>query len=172
MLVVAAFSRYPSVLDWGRERLVSEWGDIALSSEVFPFENTTYYESRMGQGLKLVLHAFRKPICPQGLSQIKRRTNEMEEECARLGGFDVARPLNLDPGYLCSGKFLLASTKDASHRIYLQQGVFAEVTLYFCHGEWRDFPWTYPNYRESRYKEFLKNCRQVYLNEIRSRREA
>ena len=47
------------------------------------------------------------------------------------------RPVNLDPGYLESGKLILASMKNFSHRVYLSAGVYAEVTLMFRHGRWR-----------------------------------
>lgn len=45
---------------------------------------------------------------------------------------DYKRKVNLDPGYLEPSKLVLASTKNFSHRIYLNQGIYGEVTLLFA----------------------------------------
>ena len=38
----------------------------------------------------------------------------------------MQRRVNLDAGYLCLAKLVLASTKDHAHRIYLRDGIYAE----------------------------------------------
>ena len=48
MLILAAFSRHRSALQWAREKAESEWGPIALASELFPFHETDYYTASMG----------------------------------------------------------------------------------------------------------------------------
>jgi hypothetical protein len=70
------------------------------------------------------------------------------------------RPLNLDPGYITLAKLVLASTKDHAHRIYLSQGIYAEITLNYRAGSWQPLPWTYPDYRRSDFQEFFTNCRE------------
>jgi hypothetical protein len=77
-------------------------------------------------------------------------------------GPSVARPLNLDPGYLTEAKLVLASTKDHAHRIYLSQGIYAEVTLSFRRGHWRHHDWTYPDYRRDDYHAFFTQCRDYF----------
>lgn len=77
-------------------------------------------------------------------------------------GPPVARPLNLDPGYLTEAKLVLASTKDHAHRIYLSQGIYAEVTLSFRRGHWRHHDWTYPDYRRADYHAFFTQCRDYF----------
>jgi hypothetical protein len=58
------------------------------------------------------------------------------------------------------GKFLLASTKDQGHRIYLRDGIYAEVTLRFEGKEFVPWPWTYADYREPMAREFLRQARE------------
>ena len=140
--------------------LQQSWGPLAAESALFDFANTTYYEPQMGGGLKLQLLAFEQPMEPAALVQRKLAANELEALYAASGEFEEQRPLNIDPGYLTLAKFVLATTKDASHRLYLGEGIFAEVTLYYAHGKWQAWPWTYPNYREQRYHEFLSRCRK------------
>lgn len=163
MPVLAAFSRYEEAIGWARTKAEELWGPVLLESEYIPFVETSYYEKEMGTGLKYRLFSFETLLDPTFLVEAKLASNRLEE-CYRAGSaHPEARPLNLDPGYLEPGKFVLASTKDASHRIYLSQGIFAEVTLYFCHGEWREREWTYPNYRGSAYKRFLFDSREKLL---------
>ena len=108
LLVIAAFSRHEEAMDWGRARLEETYGPIDLSSPVFVFDQTAYYEPEMGTELRKQLWAFRDLILPDCLPDVKRRTNELEEVCRHMGAYPEARPLNLDPGYLVLGKFLLA----------------------------------------------------------------
>jgi hypothetical protein len=67
--------------------------------------------------------------------------------------------LNLDPGYITQAKLVLASTKDHAHRIYLADGIFAEVTLSYKHRRWQPHEWTFPDYRRDDYQAFFTQCR-------------
>jgi hypothetical protein len=55
--------------------------------------------------------------------------------------------VNLEPGYLETKKVVLASAKNASHRIYLRSGIFGEATLTFYNGLFQPCPTTSPDYR-------------------------
>lgn len=159
---VAAFSRYPEALAWARQRLETRWGPLALESALFEFRETAFYESTMGPDLRKVLWAFQQLIDPASLAPRKLLTNQWEREYAARYAGPEPRPLNLDPGYLTEAKLILASTKDRDHRIYLDQGVFAENTLYFHAGSWQKRPWTYPDYQRADYHQFLVRCREYY----------
>src|SRR5205085_97859 len=102
-----------------RARLEADFGPVALAGAPFTFDQTGYYERTMGSGLRKELLAFEELIAPDRLPEIKLRTNALERELAECGGYPEARPINLDPGYLVLGKFLLATTKDQAHRVYL-----------------------------------------------------
>jgi hypothetical protein len=172
LLVVAAFSRHPEALAWARERLEKDFGPLARASPLFDFHQTSYYEATMGAGLKKQLLAFRELVRPEGLAGVKLHTNELERELASARAFPEPRPLNLDPGILSLGKFQLATTKDQAHRIYLREGIFAEVTLRFQAGAFEPWPWTYADYREMEVRAFLKELRDLYrqcLAEMRAR---
>jgi len=174
MLVVAAFSPRAEALDWASTRLIQRYGPLLRESEPFEFTETRYYEREMGPGIRLKLLAFQRLIRADQIAAIKLATNELEwaytRERRRAAGEveRAGRLLNLDPGYLAAGKFVLATTKDRSHRIYLRDGIFAEVTLYFQAGEFHPWPWTYPNYRRSDYREFLKQVRADYLRLLKA----
>ena len=172
LLVVAAFSRHSSALDWARARLENSYGPIALVSPDFPFTQTTYYEPTMGQDLVkrfLVFDAFVSPDC---LPDVKNFTIGIENELAATGQYPESRPLNLDPGLLQLGKFLLATTKDQSHRIYLRDNIFAEVTLRYQRDGFNPWPWTYADYQEPSVRGFLNEARALLHAKIQADRRS
>jgi hypothetical protein len=154
------FSRYEEALEWGRQAAAAAWGPIALSSPLFSFEETKFYERTMGSGLKKQLHAFQALMDPAELVARKHRANAWEEEYRTASQWPESRPLNMDPGYLTEAKLILASTKDRDHRIYIDRGIYAEGTLYYQQGRWQIRPWTYPDYQRSDYHRFFTQCRE------------
>ena len=160
LLLVAATSRYADALNLSREQCETRFGAARLISPAFDFIETDYYDSEMGVGLKKQFWAFDQ-IDPGRLAAIKRQTNEWEVEYAALRLHPEPRPLNLDPGYLTLAKLVLASTKDHAHRIYLADGIYAEVTLSFRKGQWQPFDWTYPDYRRADFQAFFTRCRDL-----------
>jgi hypothetical protein len=166
LLVVAVFSRYPEAHHWADDRLTRRFGPIGLASEPFAFTQTTYYEPTMGPGLTKRLLAFHDLVSPDYLPEAKLLTNALEAELASAELYPVPRPLNLDPGLLTLGKFLLATTKDQAHRIYLRDGIFAEVTLRFEAGAFVPWPWTYADYRQESVRAFLVQAREFYRQRL------
>lgn len=166
LLVVAVFSRYPEALAWGRERLERAFGPVGLASLTFEFNQTRYYEATMGPGLRKQFFAFWELSTADCLATVKLRTNDFEMELAQTGTYPEPRPLNLDPGLLSLGKFLLATTKDQSHRIYLRNGIYAEVTLRYQSGAFEPWPWTYADYREPGVLSFFKEARNYYRQRL------
>ena len=141
-------------------------GAIDLASDTFPFDFTDYYEPWMGPNLLRRFVFFERLIDPGDLADVKRLTNDLE---ACVAG-EVPRPINLDPGTLNASHLLLASTKPYAHRIYLRDGIYAEVTLLHQHGRWVPLPWTYPDYAGPTYHAFLTAVRARYLERRRAAR--
>jgi len=160
LLIIAAFSRYEEALAWAEHRAIKEFGPLFEKSTPFEFTETDYYEASMGSNLKKQFFTFQNQIDPDSLPDIKRKTNAWESQYAAESQHDEPRPLNLDPGYLTLAKLVLASTKDHAHRIYLRDGIYAEVTLNYRSGGWKFFDWTFPDYQRHDYQEFFSRCRQ------------
>jgi len=163
LLILAVTSGHGEALSWSRERSEQRFGPVALASDAFDFTETDYYATTMGVGLKKLFFAIESPIDPANLAAIKRQTNDWEAEYAALHRHAEPRPLNLDPGYITPAKLVLASTKDHAHRIYLGDGIFAEVTLSYRSGRWQPLNWTYPDYRRADYQQFFTTCRSRLL---------
>jgi Domain of unknown function (DUF4416) len=167
LLVVACCSRHPEALAWAEQQLQAVHGPIALRSSDYDFHHTRYYEAQMGPQLRKRLVVFDQLAEPDCLPTVKRATIALEQQLAQSGGYPEPRPLNLDPGLLQLGKFLLASTKDQAHRIYLRDGIFAEVTLRFHAGVFEPWPWTYADYREPEVLRFLAEARNWLYERMR-----
>jgi hypothetical protein len=166
LLIVAAFSRHPDALAWGQVQLQATYGPIALASEPFSFHHTEYYQKTMGPDLRKQFFAFVQLVTEDCLPEVKHHTNALETELAATQRFPEARPLNLDPGLLTLGKFLLATTKDQAHRIYLRDHIYAEVTLRYQEGAFHPWPWTYADYREPAVHAFLLAARDEYRRQL------
>ena len=58
---------------------------------------------------------------------------------------------------------MLASTKDFAHRLYLRNGIYAEITLSYRAGRWRWHPYTFPDFRSPTYHAFFDQARARHL---------
>jgi hypothetical protein len=170
VLIIAGFSRHVAALEWARRKLEQVFGPVALVSPLFDFNQTRYYEPTMGPELRKQFLVFDRLVAADCLAVVKRLTNDLEAELAGMRTYPEARPLNLDPGILTLGKFLLATTKDQAHRIYLRDGIYAEVTLRFQDGKYEPWPWTYADYREPALLAFLKEARTWFREQQRKPR--
>ncbi|HEU0069429.1 MAG TPA: DUF4416 family protein, partial [Nitrospiraceae bacterium] len=166
LLFLAAFSRHEQALTWAREKAEVLWGPVALQSDPYDFNFTTFYDQSMGTELRKVFFAFDRLIDSAMLIQLKHAANELEEQFRSSHRYPELRPLNLDPGYVTEAKLVLASTKDRDHRIYLGNGIYAEGTLYFNQRQWRTRPWTYPDYQTATCHEFLNRCRDYLRRKL------
>ncbi len=54
---------------------------------------------------------------------------------------------------------LLATGKPYSHRIYLSDGVFAELVYYFKEKSFHKVSWTYPDYQHEEKIKFFNSIR-------------
>lgn len=159
LLLVAVITRYPEALAWAHAKCEAQWGPAALESPSFDFVETNYYEATMGPGLGKTFLTFAANYDPGELAATKHLTNAWEAEYAAAAGHPEPRPLNLDPGYITPAKLVLASTKDHAHRIYLGQGMYAEITLFYKHKAWRSHEYTFPDYKRTDYHAFFTACR-------------
>ena len=158
-LFVGMLSQDAALFEELKNRLQDIYGPVDLEGPVWSWEHTKYYEKEMGAGLKRQFIFFERLINPGEIAEIKLRTDELERlYLSEQGG----RRINLDPGYLDTAKVVLASTKDFSHRIYLDKGIYAEVTLMYSGNSYQTLPFTFPDYRTEEYLELFKKARGVY----------
>jgi hypothetical protein len=145
------------------KKLETDIGEIELVSDFFIFNHTNYYTCEMGEGLLRRFVIFKNLFQRDGIAKIKIITNNIEE----LFASNNKRQVNIDPGYISLENFILFTTKNYTHRIYLEQGIFADLTLIYEKRQFNTLPWTYPDYASLEIREFLKAVRENYRIEIK-----
>jgi hypothetical protein len=151
------------------EAITDEFGKADFVSEVWAFEQTDYYKEQTGEHILRQFVSIEKLIDPGKLAKIKHKTNKLEQKLAGKVDSELPRPINLDPGIIEPSKLVLATTKNYSHRIYIGQKMYAEVTLIYDKGQWRPFEYTYPDYRQQRYFDFFGKVRNRLVEQLKSK---
>ena len=164
-LVIGFIFQKKSVVNKAESILEKEFGKIDYESQSIGFTYTDYYEPELGRNLKRKFIAFAKLIPPQSLAKIKVLTNSIEKKLSRMG----LRLINIDPGYLDMARLILASTKDYKHRICLNKGIYAEVTLFYGDRTFHPWEWTYPDYRAADYISVFNQIRDIYALQIKNK---
>jgi len=172
LLIVAMVSRYDDALSWSIQKLTQTHGPVALQSPVYDFVETEYYQKTMGDDLKKQFVALEQLVSPEAIVSSKINSNQLEIQFADQHEYPEPRPLNLDPGYISEAKLVLATTKDRDHRLYIADGIFAEVTLHYRSKSWCSSRWTYPDYQRSDFQDFFTQCRLHLRDQYRKSRSS
>ena len=158
-LVISSFFREERILSTLLPLLSEVVGEVQFAGPLMPFDRTEYYYAEMGEPLFRRFLVASNLISRDALPEIKIRIEEIERKLSDNG----QRAVNIDPGLLTPENFILATGKNFSHRIYLGEGVFADLTLIFQKGEYRPLPWTYPDYASLEIRTLLKELRSSLL---------
>lgn len=162
-LIIGLIAKEVSSFEKNQRILSFKYGPIDFISPVFEFNLTDYYEKEMGKGLKRQFISFKKLILPERLADIKHLTNKLERKQTDA---ESNRIINIDPGYIALSKLVLATTKNFAHRIYIKNGIFEEITLYFKNGTFTRGKWTYPDYAADSHIAVFNEIRKRYYEQI------
>ena len=167
-LVIGMFMKTRRLAAAVAESLQAEYGPLDMVSPWFAFDRTEYYEPEMGTPLARRISVFKHLIGQADLADVKLRTNRIEDHFR----IDGRRQVNIDPGYLLAERFVLATGKNFSHRIFIGKGIYADLTLVYRSGSYQPLDWTYPDYREDRMRRYLNATRRKYLDDLKRRGRA
>ena len=167
-LFVGVLTSIPETVPAVEKKLTAIFGNVDTRSEPYLFDMTHYYDEEMGTPIYRYFISFENLIEPSEIAAAKVKTNDLES------GFtadypSIARPINLDPGYVEQSKIVLASTKNFFHRILVSGGIYAEVTLHYQDGAWQSLPWTFPDYKTPRYHPYFSSMRDLYRKQLGER---
>jgi hypothetical protein len=157
-LFVAILHSDSALLEKAVEMLEDECGPVDYRSEPMPFTVTDYYQDEMGQPIRRIFLSFRRLVDPARLSEIKLRTNEIENRLA----VDDCRKVNLDCGYMDTCKVVLASAKYNGQKIYLSRGIYADPALHYEKGHFTPYPWSFPDFKTGAYEKIFLRIRELY----------
>lgn len=166
-LVVAVIINGKDSFERLLELLCARLGAAETLSPWYDFDFTDYYAPEMGRPLFRRFIVFKELIAQDSLPDIKLWTNDIENTFLNQNG---KRHVNLDPGYLTLERFILATGKNFTHRVYLRCGIFADLTLIYTKGGFQTLPWTFPDYATNTIRGFLEEVRRAYHFEVKEQR--
>ena len=163
-LIVSLISGDENIIASVAGKLSQVYGGIDFMSKLIRFNKTDYYEAELGKSLVRRFVTFEKLVEPDGLPEVKRWTNRLESEHKDREG---NRKVNLDPGYISLCHLILATNKGFSHRPYLRDGVYADLTLMYKGKSFQPLEWTFPDYGTDEIIEIMNRLRERYQVQLR-----
>jgi hypothetical protein len=148
--------------------LAGRFGALDFKGAFTRFDATGYYRDEFGEDLHRGFVSFGGLFDPGDLPVFKREAAALEAAWSR----DGRRSCNLDAGYLDPDKLVLASYKRGPGKLYLRDGVYADMQLKYAKGRFEPLPWAFPDFRDERYNKGLLAIREKLKSELRKRREA
>jgi hypothetical protein len=146
------------------DELQKNFGSIVLQSKEFSLEYSHYYEKEMGEDLIKKFVLFDEIIDKEDSVKIKKYSMELEDSLRE----DGRRTVNIDPVYADGYQVVALSHKDRGSRIYLSNGVYAEIQLLYHHGSFWPLLWSYLDYKEN--ADFFNEVRRIYLENKKTRK--
>ncbi|OGP84708.1 MAG: hypothetical protein A2V87_08950 [Deltaproteobacteria bacterium RBG_16_58_17] len=164
-LIASLFSGDRRLLGDAVQTLSERYGRADFISAPAPFDYTDYYVKEFGGSLIRRFVAFERLIRPESLPEIKQWTNALEGRLSAEG----QRRVNIDPGYLAKAHLILATGKGYTHRPYLRNGIYADLTLIYRDKTFHPLPWTYPDYAGGEVIAMLSRIREKYLLQLKGK---
>ncbi|MCF6246475.1 MAG: DUF4416 family protein [Desulfobacula sp.] len=163
-LVIGCFMNDKAHLEILYPLLEGVAGPVDMISAWLDFNYTVYYAKEMGSPLFRKVFVFKNLMEQKDLAGIKEKTNAVEKQFAESD----RRCVNIDPGYLLASRFVLATGKDYSHRIYIGKNIYADLTLMYTKRDgFVTLDWTYPDYASKNLIDFLSKARNKYLLDLK-----
>ena len=139
-------------------------GKIDSRSEAYPFDFTDYYKPEMGSPLFRVFLSLAHIGPANRIIEIKKACLKLEAQFSE----GDCRKINLDPGYIDLYKLVLVSEKYMGHKIYIGEGICADMVLLLGKKKVSPFRWTFPDFKSGRYDTYILTLRQNYLSQLKN----
>ncbi len=163
VIIIAFMYNDVEVYNKVKKSFISKLGSIEIEGDEFDFSHSSYYENEMGVELKKRFVVFSKLRARDYIVRIKKIANRLEATYSKNGN----RLINIDPGMLTLENFILSTNKNFTHRIYLKDNIFADLTLiYQKKVGFISLPWTYIDYKEPTTIDFLNNVRSCFKERL------
>ena len=161
-LFIGMLTGDPALFGRCTDLLSGQYGPVEMESPVRDWSYSDYYGEEIGAPLFRKFIAFRQVVDPATLASTKLRTNSIEASLALGDTTRMRRTINLDPGYVAEAKVVLATTKDYAHRIYIGDGIYAEVTLLYRKAEqgFIALDHTYPDFCSAEVRQWFLAVRE------------
>lgn len=161
LITSVIYSHIDAVADCLR-MLEKQFGRIRCETIDIPYTHTEKYCEEMGDNLMRRFFSFEKPISRDALPDIKPICEKIERQLGDQVQDYCFRTVNIDPGIMTPDNLVMSSNREYNHRIYLRNGVFAEVQLIWAKGGFRRLPWTNPDFCHEEAVDFFIRVRESF----------
>lgn len=152
-----------TLLEKGFSLMESRFGKMDYLSSAFSFSVSDYYVPEMGSPIFRKFISFEPLGMPDQLADFKLLSNQIEEQLS----IQNCRKVNIDIGYMDFDKVVLASAKYNGQKIYLKEGIWADLTLQFYKGTFRPYPWSFPDFKTDAYQDVFLKIRHLYKKQMK-----
>lgn len=150
------------------ELIRNHFGELAETSVTSAFDYSRYYEKEIGPNLTRQYFAVAGTFYQGDIAEVKITANKIEDELADAQG---NRRVNIDPSYVTIAKLIVPTTKDATYRVYIRDGIYAQPMLYFLDNTFVPWEWTYNDYTQPEAIEFFNRVRKRAKTEFDASRK-
>ncbi len=141
--------------------LEKQFGRVQCETMELEYAHGAYTEE-MGEGLERRFYSFERQVDRDRLPEAKALCYKIERQFGDLVDDFTFRTVNIDPGIMTAENLVMASHREYNHRVYLRDGVFAELTLVYARGRFVRLPWTPPDFCEGEAIEFFLRVRESF----------
>lgn len=142
--------------------LERKFGPVQYETLEIDCSKSEMYSEEMGNELLRRFFSFERLAERGWLVEMKKICHKIEPNFAdQTAGYDF-RTVNIDPGILTPSNLLMASHRELNHRVYLKDGVYAELALIYARGQFRRLPWTNPDYCRGEAIEFFMRVHESF----------
>lgn len=142
--------------------LERKFGPVQYETLEIDCNKTEMYTEEMGSELLRRFFSFERLAERGWLVEMKKICHKIEPNFAdQTAGYDF-RTVNIDPGILTPSNLTMASHRELNHRVYLKDGVYAELALIYARGQFRRLPWTNPDYCQGEAIEFFMRVHESF----------
>ncbi len=152
-----------------RIHLENEFGTIETAGPIHSWNYSPAYTEELGKNIHRRFFVFKELSDRELLVDWKISTNRLEQKFSHSPTTSIQRRVNLDPGYVSGSQVILASTKQYKNRVYLREGIYADLTLYFDGKTFLPLKGlTFPDYQTRATIRFFNQLRETYLEQSES----
>jgi len=163
----SVLSATPKLFDKVRDDLELCFGSLEWESPIHDWDYSPAYTKELGAEIKRRIYVFRNLALPDKLPEWKNISNSIETKYSEIKTGHLMRQINIDPGYLNGSQVILASTKWYPNRIYLCDGIYADLTLFFDGRVFQPLKGlTLPEYKIRASIRFFMWLRRLYLRQL------
>ena len=161
LLVSFIYSSIDALAD-SLKKIERQLGPVEFETLDFECADKLRYSEEMGMSLQRRFFSFEKLVDRGGLVALKKTTAKIEPEFADAVGDHLFRTVNIDPMILSPENLLVSSCRAANHRVYLTDGIYADMQLVWSRGQYVRLPWTDEDYCHDEVIDLLTRVRSTF----------